>query len=364
MVRLPGGFSPWQAIQQIADDANPFDGGSRDRDVFSEKGNQYRGGPNVRPINQVPAIVVNTASGSGNDSSSTGGTNRYSAASRVGGGSSAPSYSPEDLAYLDSQMGRLSGQLGRTDTTLANSLAAILENYQKELSGANTTRSRNIEDFNTKTQVSESGRSRELGKVDTNARVLANSLRQRLGLAGGRSSASEIAAPKAVQREQSEQRGDVLNDYSANFMALDTDKRRSEEDYKSLLDELEKQRVAREGGVVGDIESQRNQIRDNLGRVAGERAKLLGGGYNAVRQAMSPYEAQIAQGESLIDSIFSKYAAKYDVKPLQVNDTKLRDYAVDPASVQDQGATGSQDPYAQALKPKQDDEENLNPLLG
>ena len=120
MVRLPGGFSPWQAIQQIADDANPFDGGSRDRDVFSEKGNQYRGGPNVRPINQVPAIVVNTASGSGNDSSSTGGTNRYSAASRVGGGSSAPSYSPEDLAYLDSQMGRLSGQLGRTDTTLAN----------------------------------------------------------------------------------------------------------------------------------------------------------------------------------------------------------------------------------------------------
>ena len=100
-----------------------------------------------------------------------------------------------------------------------------------------------------------------------------------------------------------------------------------------------------------------------MGRVAGERAKLLGGGYNAVRQAMSPYEAQIAQGESLIDSIFSKYAAKYDVKPLQVNDTKLRDYAVDPASVQDQGATGSEDPYAQALKRKQEDEQS-NPLLG
>lgn len=362
MVKLPGGFSPWQAIQQIADDANPFDGGSRDRDVFSDKYNQRNGQAYAVPINDANPIIVNTGtnpSGRNSTGTSRSGGSSYSTMSRA----SAPSYSPEDLAYLDSQMGRLSGQLGRTDTTLANSLAAILENYQKELSGANTTRSRNIEDFNTKTQVSESGRSRELGKVDTNARVLANSLRQRLGLAGGRSSASEIAAPKAVQREQSEQRGDVLNDYSANFMALDTDKRRSEEDYKSLLDELEKQRVAREGGVVGDIEAQRNQIRDNLSRVAGERAKLLGGGYNAVRQAMSPYEAQIAAGESLIDSIFSKYAAKYDVKPLQVNDTKLRDYAVDPASVQDQGATGSEDPYAQALKRKQEDEQS-NPLLG
>ena len=39
-ITLPNGFSPWQAVQQVADDANPFDGGSRDRDVFSEKYNQ------------------------------------------------------------------------------------------------------------------------------------------------------------------------------------------------------------------------------------------------------------------------------------------------------------------------------------
>lgn len=359
MVKLPLGFSPWQAVQQAVDNINPFDG-YRDRNVFSGAGD-VRGGSgsatpvaSISPLQQVNRTASDT-SGGGSGGSYYGG----SGGSGYGYASSAPSYSQEDLAYLDNQKGTLERQLGRTDTTLANALAAILENYEKELSGANTARSRNIEDFNTKTQVSERGRERELGKVDTQARMLADSLRQRLGLASGSgSSAYQLAAPRAVQRQASEGRGDVLEDYSANFMALDTDKRRAEEDYKSLLDELAKQKSAREGGVVGDIEEQRNQIRGNLGRVSGERAKLLGGGYNAVRSAMSPYEAQIAQGEGLIDSIFNKYAAKYDVKPLQINDTKLRDYATDKVAVRDQAATGSQDQYAPYKNYEKKDEED------
>lgn len=275
-----------------------------------------------------------------------------------GGGSSyAPTYSQEDLAYLDDQQGTLQRQLGRTDTTLANALDAVLQNYNKELSGANTTRGRNIEDFDTKTQVSEQGRGRELGKVDTSARMLADSLRQRLGLASGSgSSAYQIAAPRAVQRQASDQRQDVLTDYSANFKALDTDKRRSEEDFNSLLEELNRQRTAKEGGVRGDIEQQRNSIRENLGRVAGQRQQLLGGGYSGVRAAMSPYQTQIAQGESLIDSIYNKYAAKYNVKPLTVNNTQLRDYAVDKAAVRDNAATGGGNEYA-PYKPYLDEEE-------
>lgn len=269
----------------------------------------------------------------------------------------APAYSQEDLAYLDDQRGTLERQLGRTDSTLANALDAINQNYNKELSGANTTRGRNLEDFDTKTQVSEQGRGRELGKVDTSARMLADSLRQRLGLASGSgSSAYQIAAPRAVQRQASDQRTDVLTDYSANFKALDTDKRRSEEDFNSLLNELNLQRQAKEGGTRGDIEQQRNSIRENLGRVAGQRQQLLGGGYNGVRSAMAPYQSQIAQGESLIDSIYNKYAAKYNVKPLTVNNTQLRDYAVDKAAVRDNAATGGNNEYA-PYKPYLDEEE-------
>jgi hypothetical protein len=275
------------------------------------------------------------------------------------GGNGGSAYSQEDLAYLDNQKGVLERQLGRTDSTLANALDAILQNYNKELSGANTTRGRNLEDFDTKTQISESGRGRELGKVDTSARMLADSLRQRLGLASGSgSSAYQITAPRAVQRQASEQRTGVLQDYSANFKALDTDKRRAEEDYNSLLQDLNTQRTVKEGGTRSDIENQRNSIRENLGRVAGQRQQLLGGGYNGVRAAMSPYEQQIAQGESLIDGIYNKYAAKYNVKPLTVNNTQLRDYAVDKAAVRDNQATGNQGDYA-PYKPyvKEDDQE-------
>ena len=263
----------------------------------------------------------------------------------TGGASRAPAYSQEDLAYLDSQMGNLNNQYGRTDTTLRDALDAVLQNYNKELGGANLTRGRNIEDFNTKTQVSEQGRGRELGKVDTNARMLANSLRQRLGLGAGASSAQNVAG-EAVARQASEQRGDVLGDYAANFMELDTNKRRSEEDYNSMLKELDTQKLQREGGVRGDIETQRNSIRENQGKIAGEKAKLLGGGYTGVRSAMAPYDAKIAGGESLIDSIYSKYAAKYNVNPLQTRNTNLRDYATDNVAVRDQAQGGEEySPY-------------------
>ena len=279
-------------------------------------------------------------------------TNTYSAPAQ-------PAYSAEDLAYLDSQAGLLDRQMGRTGSTLASALDAILQNYNKELGTANTARGRNIEDFDTKTQISEQGRGRELGKVDTSARVLADSLRQRLGLASGSgSSAYQITAPNAVARQASEQRGDVLEDYSANFKALDTDKRRAEEDFGSLLEELGRQKTAKEGGAIQDTETQRNSIRENQRQLAGQRQQLLGGGYTGVRNAMAPIDAQIAQGESLIDSIYSKYAAKYNVNPLKVNNTQLRDYAVDKAAVRDNAATGNTNEYA-PYKPRLDDDEEL-----
>lgn len=367
MVKLPGGFSPIKAVQQIGSYVNPT-GGTADYDVFSDYGKQ-RGG------SQLPDSAYNGSTGywdgqaweyrdggwspvGGNTSGNTDSPLGGGASTGSGGGSSSPSYSQEDLAYLDNQMSLLDRQYGRTGTTLRDALDAVLQNYNKELSSANTTRSRNLEDFSMKTQQSEMGRERELGKVDTSARMLANSLRQRLGLAGGTSSAQGVAG-QAVAREASENRGDVLSDYAANFQALDTNKRRSTEDFESLLSELNKQKTQREGGVHRDIAEQRNEIESNRAQVAAEKAKLLGGGYTGVRQAMSPYEQKIQQGESLIDSIYSKYAAKYDVKPLVERKTNLRDYAVDKTAVRDQAATGEVNPNAPYQNPYKEDEQNV-----
>lgn len=283
----------------------------------------------------------------------------YGGSGNGGGGGGGAAYDPADLAYLDDQKARLERQLGRTDTGLKQALEAILNEYNKSQSGVNKQRSRALEDFNDKREISESGRSRELGKVDTSARMLADSLRQRIGLASGSgSSAYQVAAPRAVQRQASEQRGDVLEDYSANFQALDKDETRAKEDFANLLEDLAAQRREREGGVRRDITEQRNEIRSNLGSLAGQRQKLLGGGYDKIREAMRPYDDQIRQGESLIDSIFNKYTTKYNVKPVQVRDTQLRDYAIDRAAIRDNAATGNQSDYA-PYKTYLDDEEEL-----
>ena len=283
-------------------------------------------------------------------------TNTYA----TGGTAAQPAYDPADLAYLDSQKSTLERQLGRTEGGLEDALAAILNNYNKDLSRTNEARSRALEDFDDKRETSEFGRERELGKVDTGARSLADSLRRRIGLASGSgSSAYQIAAPRAVQRQASEQRGDVLEDYSANFQALDKDEGRATEDFASLLADLEAQRLQKSGGVRADILEQKGQIRDNLGRVAGERAKLLGGDYKDVRSAMSPYEDQIRSGESQIDNIFNKYTTKYNVKPINVRDTQLRDYSTDRAAVRDNQATGNQSDYAPYKTYLGEDEEEL-----
>jgi len=276
----------------------------------------------------------------------------------TGGGGSSDSYDPADLAYLEDKEDLLNRQLGRTDAGLKQALEQLLNAYNKEVSGANKQRGRAMEDFDDKAEISEQGRGRELGKVDTNSRMLADSLRRRLGLASGSgSSAYQIAAPRAVQRQASEQRGDVLEDYSANFQALDKDRTRATEDFASLLEDLAAQRKFREGGVRNAILTQRNKIQGNLGHVAGQRQKLLGGGYDDVRKAMSPYEQAIRGGESEIDKIFDKYTTKYNIKPVNVRNTQLRDYATDEAAVRDNAATGNQSEYAPYKSYLEEDEE-------
>jgi hypothetical protein len=72
---------------------------------------------------------------------------------------------------------------------------------------------------------------------------------------------------------------------------------------------------------------------------------------------MAPYESAIQGRESLIDSIYSKYAAKYNVNPIQERKTNLRDYMTDKTAVRDNQATGNQNEYA-PYKPYVEEEEN------
>ena len=279
-----------------------------------------------------------------------------------GGGGSSPSYNKDDLAYIDGQLAALNNQYGRLDTTERNSLDAVEQRYNQQLGETNQARGRAIEDFNTKFQVSDQGRQKSLGQVETNARTLADSLRRRIGMASGSgSSAYQVTAPGAVAQQASDQRANVLDDYSQNFLALETDKKRAEEDFEKALTGLSNWKNESTMGVKNDIGLKRNEITEAQGRAAGERAKLMNGGYAGIRSAMAPYEQQINERNSFLDGLYDKYASKYQAKPVQVANTQLRDYAVDKAAVADNTARGNTNetaPYRTYL----DEEDNVNPL--
>ena len=277
-----------------------------------------------------------------------------------GGGSAAPAYSAEDLAYIDDQISQLNAQKSRLGTGLQSGLTGLEDNYNKNLSTQNQLRSRALEDFDTQTQDTERNKNAAIGKVDTNARVLADSLRRRLGLASGAdSSAYKITAPGAVARDASADRTGVVENFGVNFRNLDTAKKRADTDFETLLRDLSDQKRNSERGLRQGIMEQENSIDGGLADAARQRSALLGGGYTQARAASQGIVNGINNRNSQIDNLFNQYRNPYTVKPVDVQKVSLRDYLVDKSAIQTNKANGTQDPYAPYAPTinKQDDEE-------
>lgn len=276
-----------------------------------------------------------------------------------GGGGVSNQYNPADLAYLDDQQSRLERQKGYADTTERDGMTQLNDEYNKSLSSANSSRSRALEDFETKRGDTQRQQGSALRRIDTNAMTLADSLRRRLGMASGaNSSAYQIAAPGAVARQAGQQRTGVMEDYGTNWRNLDTSQKRAEDDFKSLLEDLALQKSTRERDFKSSMLSKRNEIDNSLSEVARQRALLRGGGYAQVRSAMSPYANAIDSREAEIQGLFSKYRTPFDVKPVNVQTPDLKQYMVDRTAINAANQQGPSD-YSPYYRKPQDEEEKL-----
>lgn len=268
------------------------------------------------------------------------------------GGSGGSGYSAEDIAYIDDLMANYNRQLGRTTSGLDTGLASLESSFNKETSRQNEARGRALEDFQTKRSDTDLAKQNAIGKVDTNARTLADSLRRRLGMAGGTdSSAFKFAAPGAVARQASGERGDVLTNYGANYRDLATSENRAKTDFENLLADLAEQKRSRETSLRSGVLEQQNQISEALANAAREKASIMGGGYGAARNASQQYTNDIASRETAIDRLLSQGVTPYSVKDVQVNAPSLRDYTVDRQAINaNQGSASTYSPYEQLLK--------------
>jgi hypothetical protein len=269
----------------------------------------------------------------------------------------APSYSQDDMNYLDYQLSRLNSQYGRTDSTLSQGLERILQSYNDSKNDANQQQSRFLQDILTNREDTGRAKDNAIGRVDTNARTLAESLRRRLGMAGGSdSSAYKIAAPGAVARQASGERGDVMETYGVNFRNLDTREKRGKEDFAELISDLAKQREMKTQDFKGGITDERNRIDEARAEVARQKALLQGGGWDQARAAMSPYVAQMDARTAALDKLLGNIAP-VKVGAIDTSIPELRKYMVDRAAINANTQSGTQDPYAPYRQNLQKDEE-------
>jgi hypothetical protein len=282
-------------------------------------------------------------------SSSTSGNSggRYGGGSGGSGGSSAPKVNADDLAYLDDQAARYRKELSRTKLAEQQGLRGISDQFNAETGKANRQRSRALVDFGIQRDTTLKNKNKTLGTIGDQARTLADSLRRRLGMAGGSdSSAYQIVAPGAVARDASGKRSDVLEDYGQNFRKLDLSEKRAKGDFASLLKDLSTQKRNSVRGFKQGILEQRNSISETLAEVARQRAMAQGGGYDKVRAAMKPYSTKINQRQNQISDLFDKYRNPYKVNPVNVDIPELADYTVDRAAISANNQAGTPSPYA------------------
>lgn len=280
----------------------------------------------------------------------------------AGGASRAPAYNPQDIAYLDDQMGRLRSQHGSADIALNNGLTQLSDSYNKEVQGTNAKKAQAMQDYGIKREDTTRAKDSALTRTNENARTLAEGLRRRLGLASGSgSSAFQFAAPDAVSKIATENRTGVLENFGTNFRDLATSENRAKTQFEELLASLAEQKKTRESDFRSGILEKKSQIDGNLAEVARQRALALGGGYTQVKAAMAPYTGAIDSRQAEIDGLFNKFRTPFTQKAIDTSMPTLRDYMVDRANI-GAGQPGPQDPTAPYKNPfgiKEEDEKQV-----
>lgn len=268
-----------------------------------------------------------------------------------------------EQAYYAEQDAMLMQALERLQRNKDQGYQNIEDSYQGALGGANKQRERALENFGMQREDTQKSQGQATDRIMTNQRTLADSVRRMLGMASGTgSSAYQITAPGAINRQANLQHSDVQDTFSKNFRDLSVSERRAEDDYTSLLDELSNRRNTAKRDYEQGYMEQQNTIAGQRADIARQQAALRDGGYGAIQSASQPFQADINNRNSQIDSLFEKYRNPIKARDLRVDTPTLRDYRTERVGLngsasQQQTAGNSTTPYAQVLGNREDEEE-------
>jgi hypothetical protein len=350
MAILPGGFSPWQAIQQIADDANPFDGGSRDRDIFSQKYNQ-RG---VTPV--APNTSPNPGSAQpapGNDAGSGQYSGGYSGGSNGGGGSA---YSARDtqLQFQDQidQINRLLGNIGvqrdqgnqRLESSFNDQNARLSEQEAKAMA-----------DYDQQQIKNGQQKQRGVEQVDNFANNSYNSLQALLrGGNAANSSVGRSLVPQLVSKSAGTRRQGVFDTAGENEQAIVSARGDAKDQFGYSKQDLMNQKRAQQEQFMQGILGQEQDLLGKRGGLESQRAAATGAGYEAARNAAAGTRGEIDSRTAQLNALFGQFAPTFNARAVNLKTPELSQFQVDQAQIRgDQSTPGETRAYLPALKKRQ-----------
>lgn len=239
-------------------------------------------------------------------------------------------------ALYDQQIGGVNNQIGQLpgqyDVGLSNyqnqynqAISQLLQGQQRTQTGYNTTSANNLQDYNTaqaqgkqaygtaKTQTAQDYSSAK-NTIGANAGNSLNGLLRLLGSRGaGGSSAATIAAPGAVARQATIQRGDAGNAFGQNQQALDTNYNQNVAAQNTNFQRNKGALDTNLQNYLSDVNQQYTglgtQLTDNTNALKAQgdvaKANLLNtlGGLTSQRWAISGLspEAAVASGQPYLD---------------------------------------------------------------
>jgi hypothetical protein len=268
------------------------------------------------------------------------------------GGGADNSY---DIAGIDAQANQLRSFLDGSGRRLDEGMAGINDDATRLRNKNNLDRSRTAEDFGLRTEDTQHNKDGKLDGIDTRARVQSNSLRNLVGRAAGSgSSAYQIAVPDAVTREASVDREGVQEDFGANFRDLGLARKRADEDYAGVDEDINHQVNDKTKALKEGVMSAQNDATASMADLARRKAALQSGN---VKAAGAGYDAEIAARQAAMDQLFGQYRTPITAKAVQVDTPQLRDYVDNGAAVgmDSSGAAPGTSPYSPFIKKRQED---------
>lgn len=317
MATLPWGFSPWQATQQLVDDLNPFDGGSRDRDIFSQKGNQINGVNMNAPLDGSTRTTAHPDY-YGSPQVASEFTNTPSSGASTGGVSPAI-----NKAGLNTAIAGLESQLNTLNPQENVAKANILNQYQTSRNRLDTGYNVGLGNLDTSKNQVNAAKERSLKNLRDSIMMQSQGYANQLGAFGAGDSSAAGMINYALGQQGARERGNVLEEAGAQLTGIQRQREDLERNYQNQATDLENWKNTTLSDIVTKFQAMRNEISN---KIVDARARSFAE-QNLVNQAVQELQNLENNYRSQAEQMNQLYANALAPQNIQI-DPSLQQYQV------------------------------------